>query len=395
MENESLLTPSYYARSSTRSVMGANMVIHCHHYNARLQETVCAGLGEAGTAMVVQVAESVFAKQLARAFGAGDDPADKWKVAAKLYSYLGYGRLDFSRIDQGVVTADTSHFVEGYAAAFPKVREPICHLAAGYIQAAHLAATGDAVSVHEQVCTLSGASECRFIVDRTSARAEPERLERREVAPKLATRGDFVTSPNIDADKIIKTLAAAPFTGNEDGLTPAFGVYLANTPADFYNLLSIRFVEALEARYLGGAAAAQLVQVAEVCGMNTFRGIISSPEWDELVGPMLKVHDDTLFGIIAVSNALGWGRWDVTEYAPGQSLSLISRNGYEAAGYLALRPQAAHPSCWMFRGVAAGIMELVYGEGNISDRYGQFASAETTCVCSGADACRFVVEANS
>ena len=200
-------------RSSTRSIASTNVVIHCHHYNARLQETVCAGLGKAGAAMVVQAAETVFANQIAQALHAEDDAANKWSVAADLYSVLGYGHLDFTRLSEGVVTSRASHFVEGYAAAFPSVREPICHVAAGYIQAAHLAATGGAVSVHEEACTLSGASECRFIVDGTSARAEPERIERREVAPKPAARGDFVTSPNIDADKIINTLAAGTLHG--------------------------------------------------------------------------------------------------------------------------------------------------------------------------------------
>jgi len=45
-----------------------------------------------------------------------------------------------------------------------------------------------------------------------------------------------------------------PFYGNNKGLIPAFNVYLANTPADFYNLICIRFMESMKKQGLFNTA---------------------------------------------------------------------------------------------------------------------------------------------
>jgi hypothetical protein len=175
------------------------------------------------------------------------------------------------------------------------------------------------------------------------------------------------------------------------GLIPAFSVYLANTPADFYNQISIGFVEAMRALGREKAATRLLVSDAEHCGMNTFRGIMHSPEWDGLIAPMVRDRSDALHAIIAISNALGWGDWHVTAHTP-TTLALESRHGYEAVGYLQFRGQAASPRCAMLTGVAAGVMELVYGEGTLAERFGTFASSERGCVACGGPSCGFAVE---
>ena len=88
--------------------------------------------------------------------------------------------------------------------------------------------------------------------------------------------------------------------------------------------------------------------------------------------------------------ALGWGDWHVVAHTP-TSLTLESRYGYEAVGYRQLRGQAEAPRCAMLTGVAAGVMELVYGEGTIEERYGTFAAEERHCVACGEGSCNFAV----
>jgi len=116
-----------------------------------------------------------------------------------------------------------------------------------------------------------------------------------------------------------------------------------------------------------------------------------SPEWDGLIAPMVRDRADALLALIAISNALGWGDWHVTAHT-ARSLALESRYGYEAVGYREYRGEASVPQCAMLTGVAAGLMELVYGEGTVEDRYGTFAPREDTCVACGAPACTFTVE---
>ena len=127
--------------------------------------------------------------------------------------------------------------------------------------------------------------------------------------------------------------------------------------------MAIRFVEEMERVNLGRVARVQLMNDAESCAMNTFRGIMASAEWDALVAPMVRQRGDALFGILAVSNALGWGNWRAVAHEPEESLVLATVNGYEAAGYGELRGQASQPQCLMLTGVAAGLMELLYGMG--------------------------------
>ncbi len=372
-----------------RWIAGRESIIHCHHYNSRLQSAIEDAVAVDGKSIFVSTAEAVFAKQLVELLEPQQNQAEKWAIAGQLYSYLGYGKLDFSDIARDVVTSPCSHFVEGWIAGFPSRSEPVCSLTQGYLQGAYAAITGKLVTVRESSCQISGAEQCTFTIDhsRTSPLAT---YDKSQVAIDITPKTHGVESP-IDEPKIIQALAEMPIEGDSDGLIPAFNVYLANTPADFYNLVAIRFVEAMEAHHLGDVARTQLQYVAENCGLNTFRGIRASAEWDSLIGPMVGSPEDELIGMVAVSNALGWGRWDVIDLVPGQSMKLQSANSYESIGYQQLRGRADRPVCPMLTGLSAGLFELVYGEGSLDERFGQFIAYETECCCHHGDACLFEV----
>jgi predicted hydrocarbon binding protein len=373
-----------------RVIAGREVILHCHHYNSRIQHTVESAAGIDGKSIIRSSAESVFAEHVAGAFREGDDVETKWKVAAGLYAHLGFGDLDTRKVAEGRVEAPASHFVEGWNAGFAGRTDPVCTMTEGYLAGAHLAVTGETVTYRETACMMGGAERCVF--ERQTGPREPiGKVERKplELTPKAASA--FPKPKNIDGDKIVSALVDMPIHGNEQGLIPAFGVYLANTPADFYNLVCIRFVEEMSAKGLGRNAQRLLVSDAETCAMNTFRGIMSSPEWDGLVAPMVKDTPDKLYGIVAVSNALGWGNWYVTSHDQGEALRIESVNGYEAFGFRELRGQAPDPQCFMLKGVAAGIMALVYGTGSVADRFGSYASTEADCICSGKASCSFEV----
>lgn len=385
--------------SHRRRIAGTDVILHCHHYNSRIQRTIESAQAVDGRGLFVATAEEVFAAQLATAFLAEDDERTRLDVAAALYSHLGYGTLDFSSLSAGVVLAPTSHFAEGWRAGFPNAGRPVCSLTAGYLQAALHAITGDRVRVEEEQCTLQDdTAPCRFRVHRdraeppssgTTGRRSPSALDSASSVTQLPP---IERSHNVDAAAILDALVALPLVGDASGLVPAFNVYLASTPADFYNLVCIRFVEAMTSHGLGTLAREQLISDAESCGMNTFRGIMASTEWDALVAPMIRDERDPLFAIIAVSNALGWGNWHVSEYHAPDRARFVSLNGYEAQGLLDWAERVTEPGCLMLTGVAAGILELLHGVGTIEERFGQYFSQETACRGVGDDHCKFEVE---
>lgn len=377
-------------RNHRRIVGGKEVILHCHHYNSRLQHTIESATAVDGKTIIRTSAESVFSEHVTASVAPDSDAAAKWQRARDLYAHLGFGDLDVSRVASGAVEASSSHFVEGWNAGFPGRSEPVCTMTEGFLAGAHHAITGESVRFRETECRITGAPRCRFELAR-DPREPIAPLGKRPFSftPKPAT--GFSKPGNIDADTIVKALVGMPIHGDHSGLIPAFGVYLANTPADFYNLICVRFVEEMTKHGLAKNAQRLLVSDAETCAMNTFRGIMSSPEWDGLVAPMIKNQDDALYGIVAVSNALGWGNWYVGALEPGSRLRIESVNGYEAFGYRELRGTSHDPQCFMLRGVAAGIMALVYGAGSVKERFGTYASVEETCICADKPSCAFDV----
>jgi len=388
---EDRLTMQYEPATYRRRIAGHDVIIHCHHYNARLQRTIEGARGIDGKGLIASAAESVFADQLARATRPEDDEATRFALAELLYARLGFGRIDLSQIAAGVVQASASHFVEGWLAGLGRSERNVCTFTEGYLQAAVLAATGERVTARETECMARGAACCSFVIDRGERGPVAPNDKQPPIAVPTERGGPFVRSANVDEQAIIEAVVGIPMNGDASGLIPVFSVYLANTPADFYNRICIGFVEAMRALGREKIAMRLLASDGEHCGMNTFRGIMHSPEWDGLIAPMVRDRADVLIAIIAISNALGWGDWHITAHTP-TCLALESRYGYEAVGFREYRGVASAPQCAMLTGVAAGVMELVYGEGTVEDRYGTFASREHHCVACGEPACHFTVE---
>jgi len=384
----------YDWKNHRRQVVGEELIIHCHHYNSKLQHTIEGAAKIDGKHIITSSAQAAFAAFLSRAVRPTDSTVEKYAVASALYAYLGFGMLDLSKLEHGEVTASASHFVEGWRSGFPQRSTPVCTFTEGYLQAAARVAGERSVRVRETRCMMQGHPNCRFEIS-DGAREPDYVIERRPYSVPPSTVPEYVRSPNIDEQKIYEALIEMPIHGDPQGVIPAFNVYLANMPALFYNLISIRFVEEMSRVGLGDTARQLLKYDAETCGLNTFRGIMNSAEWDGLIAPMVRQEEDKLFGIIAVSNALGWGNWHCLAHEPGASLSMEARNGYEALGYRELRASTKEPVCLMLTGVSAGIMGLVYGEGPVPERMGQFASDEANCIGCDQASCRFDTRATS
>lgn len=381
----------YDPASHRRVIAGKSVIIHCHHYNARIQRTIEGSDVIDGRAIIRSAAETVFAEQIRAALREGDDAATKRSVAEQLYAHLGYGRIDLSEVAVGRASASASHFVEGWLAGLGKAERSVCTLTEGYLQAALWVTTGTLVDVRERECVAKGDAACVFeLVEGRRTAIMPNGKHALDFVAK--SDGVYLHSPNVDEQTLIDAIVALPVQGNAEGLIPAFSVYLANTPADFYNLACIRFVEAMAAQRRAKAARRMLIADGETCAMNTFRGIMNSAEWDALVAPMIRETRDRMFALVAISNALGWGNWHIVAHPSPHAMVLESLNGYEALGFGEYRGRSADPTCYMLTGVAGGLLELVYGTGTIEERLGTCTMHEPACICQGHPACRIEVE---
>jgi hypothetical protein len=210
----------------------------------------------------------------------------------------------------------------------------------------------------------------------------------------------------IDEQKIIAAVAGLGIAGNEEGLIPAFGLYLTKHMADYYNRICFATSRRLEQTpELVEDGSYLLVEAGHVCAFNTFGGIMQSAEWDAVVRPMLESREDWIRGMVAIVNTFGWGKWSVLELLPDERLCVQVDDSYEAMGWLRDYPQSTRPRCSLATGGVAGLMNLLYvGDitrgPTLSDAYykklfrgaARFTAQETSCRAKGDASCQFVAQ---
>lgn len=135
------------------------LVVHCHFYNCALQAAIEASMGDAAPALLVESARRVVRAQLA---GLKIAPEHALATGAEVFRTLGFGTLDFSKVDAGEVVLRNSHYAMGWVASHGTRREPVCYFAAGFVAATAELRSQGTVIVHESRCYVSGAEECTF-----------------------------------------------------------------------------------------------------------------------------------------------------------------------------------------------------------------------------------------
>lgn len=207
----------------------------------------------------------------------------------------------------------------------------------------------------------------------------------------------------IDERAVVSAIASLGIAGDEEGLIPAFGLYLTRHSADYYNRISFAAARRLGGSGLEDDARALLVEAGHVCAFNTFGGIMKSAEWDAVVKPMIETREDWVRGMVAVINAFGWGRWSVVELVANERLHVSIEDSYEAIGWLRDYPISERPRCYLGCGGVSGIMNLLY-VGDITTHpvldeayyrslfrsQSAFASEEIACVAKGDPRCEII-----
>lgn len=392
-------TPQYLSL-----VGGEPEIFHCHHYNVVLQQSIeDAGAAVDAPQILTDGAAIVAHAQLS---GAPGDAAARLSLAADHFRRSGFGLLDVAALgaEGGVATVSRSHYALGFQARRVTRTTPGCFFAAGYAAGALAAAHGlpaGAFRAVETACASLGAPRCEVRLERLpTPRDLPASPGAGVVPAELTPRVRVDTS--VDEEAILAALATLPFEGNEEGVIPAFGLYLTRHYANYYNYISTELLRRLDAS-LDDVGRAVLIESGHVCAFNTLGGIMESPEWQALVEPMCKDRADWVSGIVACVNAFGWGRWSVAELVPGERLVVRVDAGYESNYVLARDGQGDRGCCFLCTGGAAGIMNLLWVGDIIArpdltleyyDRLfsgpDSFRAVERRCRAKGDDVCEFV-----
>lgn len=348
-------------------VGGEPMIFHCHHYNVFLQRTLLDAQFIDTRPLMVEAAATVARAQLSTLFhdGAVAGVAARAAMAAELYRFAGFGTIDLSATTAtgGEVRTDSSHYATGWLSRFGRSDCPVCFFAQGFvagaIEAIHELPEG-AIEVRHPTCMACGGDACVFVASAAGAR------HTRIASPGIGTLTDHrvrpVDCPNVDYEGILAAVSGLPLVGNARGEIPAFGVMLTRHYANYYNLVSFELLRRVVADYGDEGRAAvtgPLVEAGRVCAFNTFGGIMTSTEWNALIRPRLRTREDWVHGIVAVANALGWGRWQVVEVSEDEGRFVI-HDDYESVGYLAAYGRADGPVSFLAEGGVSGVMSLVY-----------------------------------
>jgi len=445
------ITPIRDNQTGITILSGEPVVFHCNHYNRSLQMLVEECKNYLNHIPILQdSATEVSYRQLRQLFE--DRPAwgipERIAAAERIYRYCGFGDLDLSNAMQGIgngiqVIEHNSHYGCALRLNDQSRRKPGEFFDLGFAIGA-LAATYDkpmqgrilAEERHKPI-SLRG-DKTAFLIEPRADGSFP--LDTQPIAhPELPSGADQVPPRtiglHIDEEAIIESVASLPLQGDDKGLISAFGVGLTRHYADYYNLVSYRFENALAHalathKHLGemlwfeystlffykakfgdiqGKTLAQtlLIEAGHICGFQTMGGIMRSDPWYQLVVPQLHCKEDWLAGIIACINALGWGIWRIIEVVPNERLVLRAWYPYESLGYLRILKgeKSDHPIDFLMAGVASAIMNLLYNidittkpELTLKSYYqtnrskGGFWAKQTSCMAMGDPYSEVIVE---
>lgn len=355
-----------YDFATNRLVVGDEpIILHCHHYNCFLQRSIQdAEYIDSAPILVGAAAEVAFAQLTSLLSRTPDVPARKAIVEA-LYRASGFGLIDLSEVtaEGGEMRTRSTHYSTGWTEKFGRSRTPVAFFSTGFLAGA-LAAIyrldPASIQARQTACRSTGADEDVFLLSRGPANFAL--FEPRRDAVLVAVGNDREPATSINREGITQAVAGMPLLGNAAGLITAFGVYLTRMYAEYYNRISFAFEQqmtTLAGRQGVDVAADLFIEAGHVCAFNTMGGIMTSAEWDALVLPMLKTREDWLFGIVACTNALGWGTWKVLDVTPDAATFRIY-NDYESVGYRRMYGTADHGISYLATGGAAGLMNLIY-----------------------------------
>ncbi|RME91789.1 MAG: hypothetical protein D6767_04490 [Candidatus Hydrogenedentota bacterium] len=392
------------------------VLYHCNFFNFYLQRTIeDAQEYVPAEEILTDGGEMAAYAALSRLFEVNTQfqtAEEKLKVAAELYKHLGFGLIDnLASLSEegGSLETPITHYSVGWKEVWGERKKPADYFTCGYIAAALAVAYGKTTGtyqVKQTKCLTLGHETNEF-----TAQVRPTKKEIRK-SPGVGKLNEKIPelpklTSNVNAEEITKAVREMQLVGNDQGLIPAFGVFLTRHFANYYNYIVYETAKKMgEATGDDEIAKMLFIESGHVCAFNTLGGIMVSPEWEGLVQPQIQNEDDILHGIIAVMNSLGWGHWCLSEHDGAKKMVACVFSDYEANGYLAMYGKASHPISYFATGCSAGLMNLIY-KGNIAskpkltyefyqnlfNKEDSYVAIQTKCRALGDDRCQVEVKA--
>ncbi len=348
-------------------VGGEPMIFHCHHYNTCLQRSILDAEFVDAKPFLIGAADNIAYDQLGKIFNDENlsSTEDRKLMAQELYRWPGFGTFDLSSLDEngGSTATVNSHYSMGWTAKWGNSDEPICFFTTGWIAGALSAIYGKPFGTYTVKQTKEiamGDEECVFVV--TIGQVPYKKYQDVGVGLLSEHKPHDIGPNNVPYEGIFEAVSGMPLIGDDTGTIGAFGVYLTRHYSNYYNWISFQFLNSVVEQF-GDAglevARPLLIEAGLVCAFNTFGGIMESPEWNALIKPALESKEDWVHGMVAVANALGWGRWQVTDVTEDEAHFVI-HDDYESSGYRAMYGLSKYPVSFLAHGGVVGLMNLVY-----------------------------------
>ncbi len=180
----------------------------------------------------------------------------------------------------------------------------------------------------------------------------------------------------VQRDVVVSQLAGIEAKANDEGLIPAFNVFVNILPTSFWNTFSERLLAAVPPSRKAQAEEG-LVRCALECGYHTGYGIITSPEFKAVVEPMVtEGAKDILRGAYAVFTAWGWAKSGIVQIKEGERMVVRAFDYYEADG------KPGDHRAFMIRGVSSAFFDLAYGK-SYPEGMGTFTCRQTKGIEAG------------
>jgi predicted hydrocarbon binding protein len=380
---------------------GGTLVLHSRHYHAALLRTLFEAEGIEAD-VILRDAGRVATDVYHGAIEIGDGAA---RGLTESIRSAGLGQVTGVSLGvdgTGEIQLRASHFATAWTARYPAAASPVCAATTGILSSILSSLHGRSLTVEESACVAAGDAACTFSVSHGEVdRSQPARAGQADPAV-VRQRG----ACEEDGGGLIDDLFGGPFRADEGGVMAGPGGPFALLPAAFYAAVAGGFEREIPRRRgpkFGNLPGILLQEAAHRNGFSLFGEILRSAAWLERVEPRLATAEERLRMLLRLVGAIGWGSWEVKSFVPGERLIVQVEDSYEAVAHGRLFGQATSPRCYVARGAAAAIMNLLFRAGNLrgseltDSDYNRlfrspasFRAVETRCRALGDPVCEIV-----
>lgn len=343
---------------------GEAMIFHCHHYLTNLQRTILdADYIDSSRFLIGSAADAVY-HQLSN-LCEGLSIEESKIMAQDIYKTFGYGLINLDCMDENGCTLKTrkSFYSKTWYAKFGKSKKPVDYYTTGFLAGAYAVIYNKEL---KDICAVQ--TTCMACEDEINTHEIRVGERNFDIYPKKQpTQFKDVVKLKIDweyEDVITNAFlgAHATMVGNEEGLIPAFGVYIARNQSDYVNRLQFEFVREMTkvaGDYGVTLAGELLMEAGHACGFFTYGGIMTSNEWNMAVKPYLNTKEDWIKALASLVNTMGWGYHTAVELSQQKAI-FRNYNDFEDLSHVRMYGTSSYPVNWANSGGFTGLMQLVY-----------------------------------